>query len=107
MAAPCITGASRVAAHAAEARGLAQAIRDAVDEAVRESNATRVHLFLSTPVALGVLIGHFLGRVPTVVYEHRGIAPSRRSDPLRTVQRPSGVLRLRQVLGRGCVVGTQ
>jgi hypothetical protein len=36
------------------------------------SRATRVHLFLSTPVALGLLIGHAWGRVSTVVYEHRG-----------------------------------
>jgi hypothetical protein len=62
----------RTIGDAAEARGLTQAIRDAVDQAVRTSGATRVHLFLSTPVVLGLLVGHSWGRVSTVVYEHRG-----------------------------------
>lgn len=57
---------------AAEARGLAQSILDESRRAVLEAGATKIHLFMSVPVGLALLLGHAWNRMPTNVYEHLG-----------------------------------
>jgi SMODS-associated and fused to various effectors sensor domain len=60
-------------ADAGEARGLAQSLVDAVLDASRETRPAKVHLFMSAPNGLALLLGHVWNRLPkTVVYEHRG-----------------------------------
>lgn len=55
----------------AEARGLARQIVLEARAAVRDSGAGRVHLFLTMPKGLAVLLGHVWNALPeTVVYEH-------------------------------------
>lgn len=58
-------------ADAAAARGLARQVLLTVREAVREQSATRVHLLLTAPRGLALLLGNVWNAVPeTVVYEH-------------------------------------
>lgn len=55
---------------AAAARGLSRQLLVTVREALRDQPATRVHLFLTVPRGLALLLGHVWNRVPeTVVYE--------------------------------------
>jgi hypothetical protein len=60
-----------VIADDAAARGLARQIVVEAREAVRDAGATRVHLFLTMPKGLAVLLGNIWNALPeTVVYEH-------------------------------------
>lgn len=55
---------------AAQAMGWALAVRNVVREEVRKTAARKVHLFLSTPAAGALFLGHVWNRVPTTqVYE--------------------------------------
>lgn len=63
----------------AVARGLARQIVAEVRAAVRDTSAQRVHLFLSAPYGLAVLLGHVWNRIPeTTIYEDvlSGYAPA-------------------------------
>ena len=63
----------------ATARGLARQIVTEVRAAVRDASPDRVHLFLSAPYGLALLLGHVWNRIPqTVVYEDilAGYAPT-------------------------------
>jgi SMODS-associated and fused to various effectors sensor domain len=63
----------------AVARGLARQIVTEVRAAVRDVSSARVHLFLSMPYGLAVLLGHVWNRIPeTTVYEDvlSGYAPA-------------------------------
>lgn len=60
---------------AAEARGYAYAIRDLVRNLVREHKPTQLHLFLSAPNGVMLLLGHLWDRMPpTQLYEDLGVA---------------------------------
>jgi hypothetical protein len=55
--------------------GIARALRDAARRVVREREATRLHLFLSGPGGLALLLGHRWNGFPsTIIYEHLGAA---------------------------------
>ena len=55
------------------AAATAVAVRDAVRDLLRTTSATRIHLFLATPGALAMLLGHRWNAMrPTIVYEHLG-----------------------------------
>ena len=55
------------------AAATAVAVRDAVRDLLRTTSATRIHLFLATPGALALLVGHCWNAMrPTIVYEHLG-----------------------------------
>jgi hypothetical protein len=57
----------------ADAATLAVSLRDAARQALSQSTATRIHLFLATPAALALLLGHrWNALAPTTVYEHVG-----------------------------------
>ena len=58
----------------AGAATMAIAIRQAVGQALVESGSEHIHLFLATPGALALLLGHRWNALrPTTVYEHLGI----------------------------------
>jgi hypothetical protein len=55
----------------AVARGLARQILLEARAAVRDADAARVHLFLTMPKAMAILLGHIWNALPeTIVYEH-------------------------------------
>ncbi|MDP2342282.1 MAG: SAVED domain-containing protein [Deltaproteobacteria bacterium] len=56
-----------------EALGWAIAVRDALRTAIRDTGASRIHLFMSGPAGGALFLGHYWNRVaPTLVYEHLG-----------------------------------
>lgn len=58
----------------AVAAALAVSVRDAVRRAIVATEAEHLHLFLATPGALALLLGHRWNALrPTTVYEHLGI----------------------------------
>ncbi|MCY4516266.1 MAG: dsDNA nuclease domain-containing protein [Acidimicrobiaceae bacterium] len=58
----------------ADAATMAVVVRDAVGQALVESGAEHIHLFLAAPGALALLLGHRWNALrPTTVYEHLGI----------------------------------
>ena len=55
------------------AAATAVAVRDAVRDFLRTTSVTHIHLFLATPGALALLLGHRWNALrPTTVYEHLG-----------------------------------
>ena len=55
------------------AAATAVAVRNAVRDLLRATSATRIHLFLATPGAFALLLGHRWNAMrPTIVYEHLG-----------------------------------
>ena len=55
------------------AAATAVAVRNAVRDLLRTTSVARIHLFLATPGALALLLGHRWNAMrPTIVYEHLG-----------------------------------
>ena len=66
--------------HGAAAAAVAVAVRDAVRYLLETTTPSHIHLFLATPGALALLLGHRWNALcPTTVYEHLG--PSRGYTP--------------------------
>jgi hypothetical protein len=64
---------------AASAIGWARAARTAIRDAVTETNARRIHLFLAAPAGAALMLGHHWNLMPpTMLYEHLnpGYAPT-------------------------------
>lgn len=56
------------------AAATAAAVRNAVRDLLRTTPTDRIHLFLATPGALALLMGHWWNAMrPTLIYEHLGI----------------------------------
>jgi hypothetical protein len=63
--------ANEVVQSGPEAASLAQTLCDSTREALERSGAARIHLFISAPVGLAVLLGHrWNALAETVAYEH-------------------------------------
>ncbi len=58
---------------AAQARGCALNIREKVRQLVRKFKPDKLHLFLATPAAVALILGHYWDRLPdTQLYEDQG-----------------------------------
>ena len=64
----------RIIIDGSTAAALAVAVRDAIRHLVETTSVSRIHLFIATPGALALLLGHRWNALPpTTIYEHLGV----------------------------------